>query len=98
MAKDFSYFISKRIRTNATGRFSATIQRIAIGSIAVGLAVMIVSQFILGGFRATIQEKIFSFGAHVLVTKYSNTNSYDENPVNLDNHLYFHPEEYEYVA
>ncbi|HAP64718.1 MAG TPA: ABC transporter permease, partial [Cytophagales bacterium] len=96
-ASHFPYFISKRIRSKATGRFSATIQRIGIGSIAVGLAVMIVSQFILGGFRETIQEKIFSFGAHVLVTKYSNSNSYDENPVEAENHLYLHPEEYEYV-
>ena len=95
---NFPFFISRRIRSKAPGRFSATIQRIAVGSIGVGLAVMIVSFFILSGFRHTIQEKIFSFGAHVIVTKYSNTNSYDENPVSLADPLYQHPEQYEYVS
>lgn len=100
MAKplNFPLFISKRIRQKTTGRFSATIQRIAVGSIAVSLAVMIVSFFILSGFRRTIEDKIFSLGAHILVTKYSNTNSFDENPVPLSDVLYQHPETFEHVS
>ena len=100
MAKplNFPLFISRRIRAHAPGRFSSTIQRIAVGSIAVSVGVILVSVFILRGFRSTIENKIFSLAAHILVTQYANTNSYDENPISINNDLYLNPENFDGVA
>ncbi|MDF7812148.1 FtsX-like permease family protein [Hymenobacter sp. YC55] len=55
--------------------------KIAIISIALGLAVMIVSFSILEGFRNEIQSKIFSFGAHLTVSKYDTNNSIEIEPI-----------------
>ncbi|HEX8424736.1 ABC transporter permease [Hymenobacter sp.] len=55
--------------------------KIAIISIALGLAVMIVSFSILAGFRNEIQSKIFSFGAHLTVSKYDTNNSIEIEPI-----------------
>ncbi|TRX58223.1 ABC transporter permease [Fulvivirga sp. M361] len=85
---NFSYFISKKVSKGATGTFSATIHKIAVGSIAIGLAVMIVSFLILKGFQSTVTEKIYSFSAHIQVTKYTLGNSYDEVPISLNNILF----------
>ena len=91
------YFISKRISSTESKSFSATINKIAIASVGLGLAIMIISFLILGGFRRTIQDKIFSFGAHIQLTKYSLNNSYQEDPIAI------HPlletlQQYDFVA
>jgi lipoprotein-releasing system permease protein len=85
---NLSHFISKRIRDTRSATFTATVIKIAIGSIAMGLAVMIVSFAILEGFRNTIQSKIFSFGAHIQVTRYNFSSAYEESPVSLQTHIY----------
>ena len=55
------FFISRRISKPDEDTFSGTINKVAVVSIALGLAVMIIAFFILLGFRGTIKEKIFSF-------------------------------------
>ncbi|WP_232066357.1 MULTISPECIES: ABC transporter permease [Hymenobacter] len=55
--------------------------KIAIVSIALGVAVMIVSFAILEGFRNEIQSKIFSFGSHLTISKYDNNNSLEVEPI-----------------
>ncbi|WP_230471142.1 ABC transporter permease [Hymenobacter jejuensis] len=55
--------------------------KIAIISIALGLAVMVVSFAILEGFRNEIQSKIFSFGAHLQISKYDTNNSLEVEPI-----------------
>ncbi|MCC2546642.1 ABC transporter permease [Hymenobacter sp. BT175] len=55
--------------------------KIAIISIAMGIAVMIVSFAILEGFRNEIQSKIFSFGAHLQISKYDTNNSLEVEPI-----------------
>jgi lipoprotein-releasing system permease protein len=77
------YFISRRISSAESKSFSATINKIAIASVGLGLAIMIISFLILGGFQRTIQDKIFSFGAHIQITKYSLNNSYQEDPIGI---------------
>ncbi|WP_461489254.1 ABC transporter permease [Pontibacter sp. HJ8] len=55
--------------------------KIAIISIAAGIAIMIVSFAILEGFRNEIREKIFSFGAHLQISKYDTNNSFEGAPI-----------------
>jgi lipoprotein-releasing system permease protein len=63
------------------GSFTHSVTRIAIVSIALGIAVMLVSFSILQGFREQIQGKIFSFGAHIQLSRYDNTNSLEVAPL-----------------
>ena len=91
------YFISKRISKNDKGGFSKTIYRIAIASIGVGLAVMIVSFLILIGFQQTVTDKIYNFSAHLLVSKFMSNDTFDEQPMSLNNELYQNFEAYDFV-
>ncbi len=75
------YFISQRISTNKAGTFSSTIHKVAVFSVGIGLAVMIIAFAIMMGFKNTIKNKIYSFSGHIQLTKYVNSNSYNENPL-----------------
>jgi lipoprotein-releasing system permease protein len=81
----FPSFIAKRIRHNEAGSFSATVSRIGIASIAIGVAVGIIAFAVLLGFKQTIQQKIFLFGAHINVSAFTMGNTYEEGPLPLDN-------------
>lgn len=85
---NISYFIAQRIQHTKGKSFSATVARIGIAGIAVGLSVMIISFAILGGFKKTIREKIFSFGAHLQVSQFSSNNSFEETPVSTNTDLF----------
>lgn len=84
---DFAYYISKRIRTNKMTGFSGTIHSVAIASVAIGIAAMIISFLILSGFKSKIDQKIFSFGGHLQVTRFSFNSSYEEEPITRNNRL-----------
>ena len=88
---NISYFISKRIRSDATQSFSSTIIKIALTTIAIGLAIMIISVAILKGFTNNIQNKIFSFGAHIQISKFDDTHSFEELPITINSDLYQNP-------
>ncbi|GGB91192.1 ABC transporter permease [Dyadobacter sediminis] len=81
----FPSFIAKRIRHNEAGSFSATVSRIGVASIAVGVAVGIIAFAVLLGFKQTIQQKIFLFGAHINISSFSIGNTYEEGPIPLKN-------------
>lgn len=91
------YFISKKISKAENKSFSATINKIAVASIALGLATMLVSFLILGGFQRVITNKIFTFNGHIQVTKYSLDNSMQEEPISINNPLLQYPERYGFV-
>lgn len=77
------YFISKRIHTAGKESFSAVIHKIAIASVALGIAIMVLSFMILGGFQNNIKDKIYSFSGHLQVKKFSFSNSMEEDPVGI---------------
>ncbi len=81
-------FISSRIRHTEGQSFSATVARIGVASVALGLAVMIISFGILGGFKREIYQKIFSFGGHLQVTEFSMNRSFEELPISINTSLY----------
>ena len=75
-------YISQKIDGGAdSGSFTSSVTKIAIISIAMGLAVMVVSFAILQGFRNEIQNKIFSFGAHLQISRYDTNNSLEVAPI-----------------
>jgi lipoprotein-releasing system permease protein len=77
-------FIAKRTVNSKNGQFAGSIYKIAISSIAIGLATMLVALLILGGFQKTIKDKVFSFAGHLQVTKYTLSNSLDESPISTN--------------
>lgn len=81
----FPSFIAKRIRHNEAGSFSATVSRIGVASIAIGVAVGIIAFAVLLGFKQTIREKIFLFGAHINIASFSVGNTYEEGPLSIKN-------------
>jgi len=91
---NLSFFISSRIAKGQQGGFSSTIHRIAIISIAVGLAASIVSFLIMGGFQETVKSKLFGFSGHILVTRFSTNNSPEEQPMDFKIALYNHPDSF----
>jgi lipoprotein-releasing system permease protein len=62
---NLSSFISKKIRTNKSNRFSKPIVNISIISIALGVSVLILVFAITGGFRKEIENKVIGFGSHI---------------------------------
>lgn len=78
---NISRYISSKIGGTGGDSFTSSVTKIAIISIAVGLAIMIVSFAILQGFRNEIQRKIFSFGGHLQISKYDTNNSVEGKPI-----------------
>ena len=91
------YFIAKRISDPGENNFSSIIHRIAIASVALGLAIMVVSFLILGGFQDNIKDKIFSFSGHIQLKKFSLSNSYEEEPFIVEDWRYEALKNDEYV-
>ena len=84
---NLSFFISNRISVESKGSFSSTISRIAIISIALGLAVLIIAFMVLYGFKREIKRKIYSFSGHLIINKYTLSTSYEETSIILDDSL-----------
>lgn len=87
---NFSSFLSARLRKSKTDSFSATVYRIGVGSIALGLVVMIVAFAVLFGFKNTVREKLFTLTSQLRVTKFSLNQSYEESPLPIQTDLYQH--------
>ena len=85
---NLSLFLARRVRHAPQGSFSATVTRIGIGSIALGLAVMIIAFAVLYGYQRSIQQKIFLFGAHLQVSKFTNNRSLDDTSLPLNTPLF----------
>ena len=81
-------FIAQRLIKGGPGSFSAPVIRIAIISVALGLAVMIVSIAIVTGFQRQIREKITGFGSHIQVAKFDSNNSFEYTPINRNQPFY----------
>ena len=77
------FFIAKRIykgRGESRNVSSPAIQ-VAVGSIAVGLSVMILSVAIVIGFKKQIREKVIGFGSHIQISSFEINPSYEMKPI-----------------
>ncbi|MDR1847965.1 MAG: ABC transporter permease [Bacteroidales bacterium] len=79
----FELFIVKRLIRAKESRFSRPIIKVAIAGIALGIAVMLMSVFVLSGFKNGIKEKIAGFSSHLQIVSYNVSNAYLAEPVTL---------------
>ncbi len=77
-----SWFIAKRLGSDPSeNRFTRLIRRVAITSIALGIAVMIAAVSIVTGFQQEIRGKAIGFGAHIQLTRFDYNLSPESTPV-----------------
>ena len=80
---NLSYYIAKKISRSDSGSFSSTIHKIAIISIAFSLCALLVSFFVLYGFKDEIRNKVYHLNGHLTVNKYALSNSFEENSIEM---------------
>jgi lipoprotein-releasing system permease protein len=82
-------FIARRVFSQQENKkgISNRIVSIAVASISLGLAIMIVSVSVLIGFKSQIREKVIGFGAHFQVVNFDSNTSYETKPVNVDSSI-----------
>lgn len=80
---NFEYFIAKRIAPDRSENYARPVIRISYISIALGLALMIISVAVVVGFKHSVSSKIIGFTSDLQITAYSNNKSMEEQPVEL---------------
>ncbi len=75
-------FIARRLSGSGAGKsFTSLIKKIAVISIALGLAVMIISMAVVTGFQNEIRDKVIGFGAHIQITNFDYNVSFEPHPI-----------------
>ncbi len=69
---------------NKLNSFSHVIRRVALLSVSFGLFSILISSFILSGFKEEIKKKIYDFSGHYNISNYSNGLSFKNSPINFD--------------
>ena len=64
-----AHFIAKHIRKASKGSFSRIAMNLAITSISIGIAVLLIALSVLGGFKRVISDKIYNFDSHIQITQ-----------------------------
>ncbi len=85
---NFELFIARGILSKDKNNFSRPIVRISIISIALGLAVMIMSLAITSGFKDAISQKVIGFGSHVKITSFDLNKSFESSPIDRNQAFY----------
>lgn len=67
---NYTFYIAKRITIQSKRKFSKLIVRIAIGGIALGVMVMLLSVGIIRGFKETIKDKLTGFSGDLQVSNF----------------------------
>ena len=85
---NFEFFIANRIFSKSKGGFSRPIVRLGVISVALGLAVMIISVAIVTGFQEQVRRKVTGFGAEIQIGNFEVNSSYEATPINKNQPFY----------
>jgi len=85
---NFPIFVARRIREPQQATFSATVSRVGVATIALGIAVGIIALAVLFGYKGAIYQKVFLFGSHLQVSKLSLNQSFESAPLPLHTRPY----------
>jgi lipoprotein-releasing system permease protein len=75
---NISLFLAKKIEKTKSQTFSSLIITVGVISISIAVSVLIISFFVLFGFKNTIKEKLFSITSHLQVSKFTVNRSLEE--------------------
>ena len=81
---NLEYFLARRIAFNHGGQKNNVMIRIATLSVAIGMAVMIISLAVIFGFKHEITAKLTGFGAHVQIVNLDGNTSYETVPISIN--------------
>lgn len=80
-------FISKRIFSLSKDNLSSTVMRIAVTSVALGIAIMLISIAVVVGFKNKIKDKVIGFVAPIHIQALNQNESIEETPFIYDSVL-----------
>ena len=80
-------FISKRIFSLSKENLSSTVMRIAVTSVALGIAIMLISIAVVVGFKNQIKDKVVGFVAPIHIQALNQNESIEETPFIFDSVL-----------
>lgn len=80
------FYIARRMGADKI-KLTGLVKTIAILSISLGLAVMIISVSVVTGFQNEVRNKVIGFGSHIQVTNFDYNISYEASPVNINTQL-----------
>lgn len=80
-------FISKRIFSLSKDNLSSTVMRIAVTSVALGIAIMLISIAVVVGFKNQIKDKVIGFIAPIHIQALNQNESLEETPFIYDSVL-----------
>jgi lipoprotein-releasing system permease protein len=78
---NFPFFIASRVAASGQKSFARLIIRIAITAVALSIAVMIIANALIKGFKTEISDKMFSFWGHIHITSAQQTTTYEPIPI-----------------
>lgn len=86
----FSAFIVSRLRSGDSDSFTKLIIRFAIGTIALCVAVILLSHALILGFKEEIKAKVFGFWGHIQITGINLNQTFESPPISLNQAFYPH--------
>lgn len=86
---NFPLFMAKRLYKDSgrEKKVSSPAVTIATAGVAIGLAVMIVSVFVVLGFKHSIEGKVIGFGSHIQVTNFISQTQTEQYPIAMNDSM-----------
>lgn len=84
----YERFIATRLAGKSLPGYSRPLVRIAMGGVALSVAVMIMAVFIVTGFQTSIRDKVSGFSGHIQITSYDLSQGYEAKPVSMKQAFY----------
>lgn len=82
-------FIAERMFFSESGekQMSRPAVKVAVAAIAVGIAVMVITVFVILGFKNEITRKVVGFGSHLQITNFDSNNTFEMRPIEVSDSM-----------
>ncbi|MHA8100086.1 ABC transporter permease [Aquirufa aurantiipilula] len=78
---NFPLYVARRIRNTHETSFSKTVTYVGIGTVAMGVSIILIAFAILFGFKEAIQDKLTSFAGDIHVSQITGNHSLSDSPM-----------------
>ena len=80
--------IYNNLWSEKSNKLSTLIKKVSFITISIGISAVIISSFILTGFKNAISDKIYNFSGHFIVSSYADGLSFKNSPLDLNKGVY----------